>query len=47
MSDKPTILPPQRQDAKAGYPGLEAKMVPEPEFTRSGYKNAYKVRELV
>ena len=44
MSDKPTIFPPQSQDAGAGHPGLEYKMTPEPEFIREGYKGADKLK---
>ena len=43
MADKPTIFPPQSQDAGAGKPGLEYKMTPEPEFIREGYKGADKL----
>jgi len=43
MSDKPTIFPPQHQDAGAGHPGLEHKMTPEPEYIRKGYKGADKL----
>jgi len=44
MSDKPTIFPPQSQDAGAGKPGLEYKMTPEPEYIRKGYKGADKLK---
>jgi NAD(P)-dependent dehydrogenase (short-subunit alcohol dehydrogenase family) len=44
MPDKPTIFPPQHQDAGAGSPGLEFKMTPEPEFIREGYKGADKLK---
>ncbi len=44
MSDKPTIFPPQSQDAGAGKPGLEYKMTPEPEYIRPGYKGADKLK---
>jgi NAD(P)-dependent dehydrogenase (short-subunit alcohol dehydrogenase family) len=44
MSDKPTVFPPQHQDAGAGSPGLEYKMTPEPEHIREGYKGADKLR---
>ncbi|MBD2724404.1 SDR family oxidoreductase [Hymenobacter armeniacus] len=47
MSDKPTIFPPQSQDAGAGKPGLEYKMTPEPEFIRDGYKGADKLKGKV
>jgi NAD(P)-dependent dehydrogenase (short-subunit alcohol dehydrogenase family) len=47
MSDKPTIFPPQSQDAGAGKPGLEFKMTPEPEFIREGYKGADKLKGKV
>jgi NAD(P)-dependent dehydrogenase (short-subunit alcohol dehydrogenase family) len=47
MSDKPTIFPPQKQDAGAGNPGLEYKMTPEPEFIRDGYKGADKLKGKV
>ena len=47
MSAKPTIFPPQSQDAGAGYPGLEFKMTPEPEFIRPGYKGAEKLKGKV
>ncbi|HEX8327898.1 MAG TPA: SDR family oxidoreductase [Hymenobacter sp.] len=47
MSDKPTIFPPQSQDAGAGKPGLEYKMTPEPEFIREGYKGADKLKGKV
>ncbi|MFD1468458.1 SDR family oxidoreductase [Hymenobacter caeli] len=47
MSDKPTIFPPQHQDAGAGQPGLEFKMTPEPEFIRPGYKGADKLKGKV
>ena len=47
MSDKPTIFPPQSQDAGAGKPGLEYKMTPEPEFIREGYKGADKLQGKV
>ncbi|HEX8507143.1 MAG TPA: SDR family oxidoreductase [Hymenobacter sp.] len=47
MSDKPTIFPPQSQDAGAGKPGLEYKMTPEPEFIRAGYKGADKLKGKV
>ena len=43
MSDKPTIFPPQSQDAGAGKPGLEYKMTPTPESIREGYKGADKL----
>ncbi len=45
MSDKPTIFPPQHQDAGAGKPGLEYKMTPEPESIREGYKGADKLKD--
>ena len=47
MSDKPTIFPPQSQDAGAGHPGLEYKMTPEPEYIREGYKGADKLKGKV
>ena len=47
MSDKPTIFPPQSQDAGAGKPGLEYKMTPEPEYIREGYKGAEKLKGKV
>ena len=47
MSDKPTIFPPQSQDAGAGKPGLEYKMTPEPEYIREGYKGAEKLQGKV
>ena len=47
MSDKPSIFPPQHQDAGAGHPGLEHKMTPEPEFIREGYKGADKLKGKV
>ncbi len=47
MSDKPTIFPPQKQDAGAGQPGLEYKMTPAPEFIREGYKGADKLKGKV
>ncbi|TPG62407.1 SDR family oxidoreductase [Hymenobacter nivis] len=47
MSDKPTIFPPQKQDAGAGHPGIEAKMTPAPEFIREGYKGADKLKGKV
>ncbi len=47
MSDKPTIFPPQKQDAGAGQPGLEYKMTPAPEFIRAGYKGADKLKGKV
>jgi NAD(P)-dependent dehydrogenase (short-subunit alcohol dehydrogenase family) len=47
MSDKPTIFPPQHQDAGAGTPGLEFKMTPEPEFIRESYKGADKLKGKV
>ena len=47
MSDKPSIFPPQHQDASAGQPGLEYKMTPEPEFIREGYKGADKLKGKV
>lgn len=47
MSDKPTIFPPQSQDAGAGKPGLEYKMTPEPEYIREGYKGADKLKGKV
>ncbi|WP_035567984.1 SDR family oxidoreductase [Hymenobacter sp. IS2118] len=47
MSDKPTIFPPQKQDAGAGNPGLEYKMTPAPEFIREGYKGADKLKGKV
>ncbi|OGX82026.1 NAD(P)-dependent oxidoreductase [Hymenobacter lapidarius] len=47
MSDKPTIFPPQKQDAGAGHPGLEYKMTPAPEFIREGYKGADKLKGKV
>ena len=47
MADKPTIFPPQKQDAGAGHPGLEYKMTPEPEFIRAGYKGADKLKGKV
>ncbi|WP_151086801.1 SDR family oxidoreductase [Hymenobacter baengnokdamensis] len=43
MSDKPSLFPPQHQDAGAGHPGLEYKMTPEPEHIRAGYKGADKL----
>lgn len=47
MSDKPTLFPPQSQDAGAGKPGLEYKMTPEPEHIRKGYKGADKLLNKV
>ncbi|NML67538.1 SDR family oxidoreductase [Hymenobacter sp. RP-2-7] len=47
MADKPTLFPPQSQDAGAGKPGLEYKMTPEPEFIREGYKGADKLLNKV
>ena len=47
MADKPTIFPPQHQDAGAGKPGLEYKMTPEPEHIRAGYKGADKLKGKV
>ncbi|QKG54231.1 SDR family oxidoreductase [Hymenobacter sp. BRD67] len=44
MSDKPSLFPPQHQDAGAGHPGLEYKMTPEPEHIRAGYKGADKLQ---
>ena len=43
MSDKPSLFPPQSQDAGAGKPGMEYKMTPEPEHIREGYKGADKL----
>ena len=43
MSDKPSLFPPQSQDAGAGKPGMEYKMTPEPEHIRKGYKGADKL----
>ena len=47
MSDKPTLFPPQSQDAGAGKPGMEYKMTPEPEHIRKGYKGADKLLNKV
>jgi NAD(P)-dependent dehydrogenase (short-subunit alcohol dehydrogenase family) len=47
MSDKPTLFPPQSQDAGAGKPGMEYKMTPEPEYIREGYKGADKLRSKI
>ncbi|MGI4835362.1 MAG: SDR family oxidoreductase [Janthinobacterium lividum] len=47
MSDKPTLFPPQSQDAGAGKPGMEYKMTPEPEHIRKGYQGADKLLNKV
>ena len=47
MSDKPSLFPPQSQDAGAGKPGMEYKMTPEPEHIRKGYKGADKLLNKV
>lgn len=44
MSDKPSIFPPQHQSEQ---PGLESKMIPEPEYIREGYQGANKLRSKV
>ncbi|GAB2458055.1 NAD(P)-dependent oxidoreductase [Hymenobacter qilianensis] len=44
MENKPTTLPPQKQDQQ---PGLEQEMTPQPEYIRPNYKGSEKLQGKV